>query len=158
MPALHSSVVRVGKAGDQDLSELIDLDHEAFPADPFPFSLMRQFMDMFPDQLLVAEGDDGHVCGYVLATPPNKGQSWIVSLAVNPAEQGMGVGRQLMRESLKSLRAAGTGTVLLWVEPANDHAIALYQSLGFVRDPAGTRPDHFGPGADRLLMTLTMTG
>ncbi|MFF3446448.1 GNAT family N-acetyltransferase [Streptomyces sp. NPDC002667] len=140
------------------MSELIDLDHEAFPADPFPFSLMRQFMDMYPDHLLVAEGDDGHICGYALATPPNKGQSWIVSLAVNPAEQGMGVGRQLMRETLKSLRAAGTGTVLLWVEPANDHAIALYESLGFVRDPAGTRPDHFGPGADRLLMSLPLSG
>lgn len=119
---------------------------------------MRQFMDMYPDHLLVAEGDDGHIRGYALATPPNKGQSWIVSLAVDPAVQGMGVGRQLMRETLKSLRAAGTGTVLLWVEPANDHAIALYESLGFVRDPAGTRPDHFGPGADRLLMSLPLSG
>ncbi|MFF2365249.1 GNAT family N-acetyltransferase [Streptomyces sp. NPDC058122] len=134
------------------------MDHQAFPADPFPFSLMRQFMDMYPDHLLVAEGDDGRICGYALATPPNKGQSWIVSLAVDRVVRGKGVGRQLMRETLKSLRAAGTGTVLLWVEPTNDHAIALYLSLGFVPDPAGPLPDHFGPGAHRLLMSLAMGG
>ncbi|MEU4169804.1 GNAT family N-acetyltransferase [Streptomyces sp. NPDC026665] len=140
------------------MSELIDLDHHAFPADPFPFSLMRQFMDMYPDHLLVAEGDDGRICGYALATPPNKGQSWIVSLAVDRGVRGKGVGRQLMLESLKSLRAAGARTVRLWVEPTNVHAIALYESLRFVPDPAGPRPDHFGPGAHRLLMSLALSG
>ncbi|MET8136941.1 GNAT family N-acetyltransferase [Streptomyces sp. NPDC005251] len=156
MRALHPWFVRVSKASDRDMSDLLRLDHEVFPADPFPFSLMRQFMDMYPDHLLVVEDDDGRVCGYVLATPPHNGQSWIVSLGVSPGMRGKGVARQLMLETLKKLRTADAETVLLWVEPANDPAIALYLSLGFARDPSGPRPDHFGPGAHRLLMTLDM--
>ncbi|MFE9442209.1 GNAT family N-acetyltransferase [Streptomyces sp. NPDC006602] len=154
MPALRPSV-RVRNADERDLSDLSRLDHEAFPHDPYPYSVLRQFMDAFAEHLLVAE-DDGILCGYVLATPPNEGRSWIFSLGVAPAMRRQGLGRQLMVETLMRLRAQGAHTVLLWVEPGNDRAITLYESLGFVPDPVGRRENHFGPGEHRLLMTLIL--
>jgi ribosomal-protein-alanine N-acetyltransferase len=154
MPALRPSV-RVRNADERDLSDLARLDHEAFPHDPYPYSVLRQFMDAFADHLLVAE-EDGTLCGYVLAMPPNEGRSWIFSLGVAPAKRRQGLGRQLMVETLMRLRAEGTHTVLLWVEPGNDRAITLYESLGFVPDPVGPRENHFGPGEHRLLMTLIL--
>jgi ribosomal-protein-alanine N-acetyltransferase len=154
MPALRPSV-RVRNADERDLSDLVRLDHEVFPGDPYPYSVLSQFMDAFADHLLVAE-EGATLCGYVLATPPNGGQSWIFSLAVAPAMRGQGLARRLMVETLVRLRAKGTHTVLLWVEPTNVSATLLYESLGFVRDPAGPRENHFGPGERRLLMTLIL--
>lgn len=155
MPALRHPSVPVRNAAERDLSELARLDHEAFPADPYPYSVLRQFMDTFADHLLVVE-EDGNLCGYVLATPPNAGTSWIFSLGVSPAKRRQGLGRRLMKEMLEKLRSEGARTVLLWVEPGNIRAISLYESLHFVRDPAGPRQDHFGPDEHRLLMTLTL--
>jgi ribosomal-protein-alanine N-acetyltransferase len=43
-----------------------------------------------------------------------------------------GVGRQMMKLLLERSRQAGMGEVFLEVRPSNMHAIALYQSLGFV--------------------------
>ncbi|WP_251096676.1 GNAT family N-acetyltransferase [Streptomyces sp. Caat 7-52] len=154
MPALRPSV-RVRIIAKQDLSDLAGLDHEVFPDDPYPVSVLRQFMDTFAGHLLVAE-DNGGLCGYVLATPPNAGESWIFSLGVAPTSRRQGLGRQLMSETLMRLRAEGTRTVLLWVEPRNARAVTLYESFGFVPDPAGPRKNHFGPGEHRLLMTLTL--
>lgn len=152
MPALRPTL-RVRKATDGDLSDIVLVDREAFPDDPYPFSVLRQFMDTFADHLRVVE-DDGRLCGYVLATPPDRAQSWIFSLGVTPDKRGQGLARRLMTETLQALRAEGTATVLLWVEPGNERAVALYESLGFV--PSGSPvKDHFGPGEDRLLMSLT---
>ncbi|WP_229899356.1 GNAT family N-acetyltransferase [Streptomyces capoamus] len=154
MPALRPSV-RVRMVATQDLSDLARLDHEIFPDDPYPYSVLRQFMDTFAGHLLVAEGGGG-LCGYVLATPPNAGESWIFSLGVAPASRRQGLGRQLMSETLTRLRGEGTRTVLLWVDPCNAQAVTLYESLRFAPDPAGPRTDHFGPGEHRLLMRLAL--
>ncbi|MFJ8104718.1 GNAT family N-acetyltransferase [Streptomyces sp. NPDC096132] len=152
MPALRP-ILRVRKATDRDLSDLLLVDREAFPGDPYPYSVLRQFMDTFTDHLRVVEAD-GRLCGYVLATPPNQARSWIFSLGVSPDMRGQGLGRRLMTETLDALRAEGAATVLLWVEPSNKQAVALYESLGFVPSDKPLK-DHFGPGEDRLLMSLT---
>ncbi|MBL3669435.1 GNAT family N-acetyltransferase [Streptomyces sp. M2CJ-2] len=157
MPALHPPSVRVRNVVGQDMPDLLRLDREVFPDDPMPHSILRQFVDMFADHLLVAEDENGRLCAYVLATPPHKGRSWIVGLGVASAVRRRGLAEQLMLESLENLRTEGAHTVLLWVEPTNKPATALYDSLGFVPDREGPRPDHFGPGADRILMTLHTT-
>jgi ribosomal protein S18 acetylase RimI-like enzyme len=71
-----------------------------------------------------------------------------------------GLGRELMTEVLRRLRAAGTEQVRLTVEPANRAAILLYRSLGFhPQEPdGGLRRDYFGPGMDRRVMCLDLTG
>lgn len=71
-----------------------------------------------------------------------------------------GLGRELMLEVLARLRDSGIELVRLTVEPANRAAILLYRSLGFSPEQpdAGLRRNYFGPGHDRLIMRLELTG
>ncbi|WP_454353206.1 N-acetyltransferase family protein [Streptomyces calvus] len=156
MSAPHRTSVRVRNAVGQDMLDLLRLDREAFPENPMPHSILRQFLDMFADHLLVVEEGDSRLCAYLLATPPDKGRSWVVSLGVAPAMRRRGHAKRLMRESLSKLRAEGADTVLLWVAPTNEPATALYRFFGFVAAETGPRRDHFGPGAHRTLMTLSL--
>ncbi|WP_234437061.1 GNAT family N-acetyltransferase [Streptomyces maremycinicus] len=139
---------------EADLPRLVRLDADAFPHGPYPFFVLRQLVTTCAGLVYVVDdGTDLH--GYVLGTPPNDAQSWVCSLAITPGLRGKGFGRLLMTKLLGQLRVKGAHAVRLSVEPRNDSAIALYRSLGFVPDPGGPRADYFGPGEDRLLMTLT---
>ncbi|MFC4504809.1 MULTISPECIES: GNAT family N-acetyltransferase [Streptomyces] len=147
--------LRIRTAKDTDLDDIVRLDAEAFPADPYPFFVLRQLLTAFPDFLLLVE-DGEELRGYVLATPPHDAQSWVLSLGIVPDLRGQGLGRHLMTRMLSHLRAQGTHAVWLSVEPGNETAISLYLSLGFVADPGGPRKDYFGPGQHRLLMSLNL--
>ncbi|MEU6404675.1 GNAT family N-acetyltransferase [Streptomyces sp. NPDC046985] len=139
---------------ETDLPDVLRLDREAFPDGPYPYFALRQFHDALGDHLLVV--DDGRALhGYVLATPPHRAASWILSLTVSPALRGNGVGRELMTEMLGRLRAEGATEVLLTVDPANDSALTLYRALGFA--PSGdVLQDYFGPGEPRQRMRLAL--
>lgn len=139
---------------ETDLPELVRLDEEAFPEGPYPFFALRQLFDLYPDHLLVLDGGENGLHGYVLvgmARKPDRG--WILSLGVTRDQRGRGHGRQLMEEVLRRLRDDAVREVLLTVEPSNTAAIELYRSLGFTAESA-PRKDYFGPNADRVVMTL----
>ncbi|MGV9341786.1 GNAT family N-acetyltransferase [Streptomyces sp. NPDC003688] len=140
------------KITEADLPDVLRLDRETFPDDPYPYFALRQFHDALGDHLLVV--DDGTALhGYILATPPLHASSWILSLVVSPALRGNGLGRELMTEMLRLLREEGAGEVLLTVDPANDSAVTLYRHLGFT--PSGAPdPEYFGPGEPRQRMRL----
>lgn len=145
---------RIRKITEADLPEVLRLDQEAFPEGPYPFFVLRQFHDALGDHLLVADDGDS-LSGYVLATPPHRAASWILSLIVSHDLRGNGVGRELMTGMLEQLRKEGAGHVLLTVDPANDSAMTLYDHLGFVPF-GGVHEDYFGPGEPRLCMRLTL--
>ncbi|WP_235029276.1 GNAT family N-acetyltransferase [Streptomyces sp. 3213.3] len=140
---------------ENDLPALAHLDAEAFPAEPYPFYVLRQFFDLYHDHLLVlADGDT--LYGYIIATWPRNGVSWILSLGIAPDRQGQGLGRLLMAELLMQLRSERVHKVHLTVDPDNDRAVALYRHLGFT--PIGdVHKDYFGPGEHRILMTLDLS-
>ncbi|MER5917529.1 N-acetyltransferase [Streptomyces sp. NPDC001982] len=147
--------LRIRTATEADLPHIVHLDAQAFPTDPYPFFVLRQLLTAFPDFLLLVE-DGTDLRGYVLSTPPHDAQSWVLSLGIVPHLRGQGLGRQLMTKMLSHLRAQGTHSVWLSVEPGNETAVALYRSLGFVAEPDGPRKDYFGPGEHRLLMSLAL--
>ncbi|MBK3626253.1 GNAT family N-acetyltransferase [Streptomyces sp. MBT49] len=147
--------LRIRAVTEADLPHIVRLDADAFPHGPYPFFVLRQLLTACTGLVYVVD-DGSDLYGYVLGTAPNDAQSWVLSLAITPRLRGKGFGRELMTRLLGQLRAKGAHSVRLSVEPRNDSAIALYRSLGFVADPGGPHPDYFGPGEDRLLMTLAL--
>ncbi|MEU0199514.1 MULTISPECIES: GNAT family N-acetyltransferase [unclassified Streptomyces] len=106
--------------------------------------------------LLVLEGRAG-LDGYVLVSRAVDGFGWILSIGVARARRGRGLGRRLMTEALHRLGTDGAVEARLAVHPANEAALGLYKSLGFVAE-GDVRRDYYGPGEDRLLLRLDLAG
>ncbi|MFC4454376.1 GNAT family N-acetyltransferase [Deinococcus sonorensis] len=58
-----------------------------------------------------------------------------------PRAQGLGLGRRLMEQALRTLHASGADALHLGVDARNTRALGFYRRMGFVpwsRQPAGT--------------------
>jgi len=83
------------------------------------------------------------------------GEAHILNLCVRSDLRGRNVGRQMLLLLLERSRQAGMAAVFLEVRPSNPHAIALYQSVGFVQ--VGLRKGYYqAPGGreDALVLKL----
>lgn len=87
-----------------------------------------------PEWFLVAEAA-GHIVGTVMAGYEGH-RGWINYLAVEPARQRGGLGRTLMAEAERLLRAAGCPKINLQVRRTNAGVISFYERLGFTVDEA----------------------
>lgn len=150
MPDLH-----IRPAVEKDLPEIRRLDKEAFPAEPYPDFVLRQYFDLYGDHMLVL--DDGNALqGYLIAgVPPGGGLTWLLSIGVARDLRSKGLGRELVKKWLDHLHSEGVCEFRLAVDPDNAPAVHLYKSLNFT-PLGGPRKDYYGPGRDRLLMALSL--
>lgn len=88
--------------------------------------------DTFP--LLVAE-IEGEVAGYACLSPyrskPAYARTVELSVYVDPAFQGRGVGSALMAALLERARQAGHHVILAGISGGNDGSVRLHQRFGF---------------------------
>jgi ribosomal protein S18 acetylase RimI-like enzyme len=82
-----------------------------------------------PEWFLVAEADGRLVAAVMAGYEGHRG--WINYLAVDPAHRRHGLGRALMMEAERALRAAGCPKINLQVRPENREVIAFYETIGF---------------------------
>jgi len=87
-----------------------------------------------PEWFLVAEVE-GRIVGAVMAGYEGH-RGWINYLAVDPPRRRGGLGRALMEEAERALRAAGCPKINLQVRPENKAAVAFYERLGFAVEGA----------------------
>ncbi len=85
-----------------------------------------------PEWFLVADLH-GRIVGTVMAGYEGH-RGWINYLAVNPALQRGGLGRRLLEEAERLLRAAGCPKINLQVRSDNGAVVAFYRRLGFRED------------------------
>ncbi|WCN07159.1 GNAT family N-acetyltransferase [Streptomyces sp. M92] len=90
---------------------------------------------------LVAEDQGGEVVGWACHGPYRDGELRtedveLYALYVDAARFGTGVGRALLRESVRRCAAAGHGRMLLWVVEGNARARRFYERAGFRADGA----------------------
>jgi ribosomal protein S18 acetylase RimI-like enzyme len=107
----------------------------------------RQRLEDLPTFVAVADGRDVGV----VRCAPDKGPddtAWLISMWVEPAARGKGVGEALIDEVAGHARSRGARRLLLEVAEKNLSAIALYTRKGF-RPTGETKP--FPPPRQHLL-------
>lgn len=133
-----------------ELESLSKLEAEIFGDLAYPYFVLRQLFDVHHRDLLVMELG-GRLIGYSLAVA-SRGEDvgWYLTLCVEHVRRGKGFGRRLANESLQRLERQGVTRVKLTVEPDNNQAIRLYESLGFER--GRIEKDYLGRGRSRIVM------
>lgn len=97
---------------------------------------------------------DGEIVAYGIVAM-GAGEAHILNLCVRSDLQGRSIGRQMLMLLLERSRQAGMIDTFLEVRPSNLHAIALYQSVGFVQ--VGVRKGYYqaeGGREDALVLKL----
>jgi ribosomal protein S18 acetylase RimI-like enzyme len=97
-----------------------------------PHKDIRRKLQVRPDLFLVAE-DDGVVVGTAMVGYEGH-RGWISYLGVDPAHQRNGIGRALMAEAERLLRAEGCPKINLQVRTSNTAALEFYRRIGFAMD------------------------
>ncbi len=87
-----------------------------------------------PELFLVAD-DDGRVVGTAMAGYDGH-RGHVHYLAVDPAEQGTGIGRRLMAQVEARLLALGCPKVNLQIRAGNEGVRTFYDRLGYAPDEA----------------------
>ena len=122
---------------EQDLDAVIAIEHSAYPF-PWTQGIFRDCLRAgYPAWVL--QDDDG-IFGYgVLSVAAD--EAHLLNVCVEPALQGRGHGRRLLRALLGIARGEGAQRVFLEVRPSNPQAVALYQDEGF--NEIGRRPRYY---------------
>lgn len=79
---------------------------------------------------------DGRVTG-VLVLIPEAGTMLLDNIAVDPAAQGTGLGRQMLAFAEAAARAAGCAAIRLYTNEAMTENVGLYARLGYVETHRG---------------------
>ncbi len=85
-----------------------------------------------PEWFLVAEREGRVVASIMIGYEGHRG--WINYLAVEPASRRLGLGRALMEEAERILRAAGCPKISLQIRTANAGMRVFYERIGFAAD------------------------
>ena len=84
-----------------------------------------------PASLVAFEGVSGRLCGLSLASLVTPETGHVTQICVSPSVRGTGIGHELMRQSLITLREMGCTSASLTVTAANEDAVSLYERVGF---------------------------
>lgn len=146
--------IRPMSAGDIDA--VMVLEHASFP-EPWPRSLYEREIknDRYSRYLIVEPIRPTPSLPTLLA----QGGYWlmveeahIVTIAVDPAWRGHGLGKWLLLTLMDDARQRGAESVTLEVRPSNQSARALYEHVGFVQ--TGQRKRYYPNGEDALILEL----
>ena len=149
-----SSVLKHEKDGQQacfakmnvtDIEDVVAVEQNAYP---FPWT-RGNFLDSLDSgyEAWVLRDEDGLLLGYFLMMYAVE-EVHLLNITVRPERQNQGLGRTLLDKLIDLAGGAGMHAVLLEVRPSNDHALLVYQHLGFVQ--IGQRKNYYpAAGASR---------
>jgi ribosomal protein S18 acetylase RimI-like enzyme len=132
--------LRIRTAGDPDLDRVLELwaaarsPHARTADTP---EVLGVLLARDPDSVLVAEVD-GRIIGAVIAAFDGwRGNMY--RLAVEPGRRREGIGRALIGEGERRLRALGARRITVLVGGSDDLARAFWEATGYEHDPQVAR-------------------
>ncbi|MBS3760817.1 ribosomal protein S18-alanine N-acetyltransferase [Halodesulfurarchaeum sp.] len=144
-----------------DLLAVVRIEEQTFER-PWTLSTFEKFLDA--QGFIVLEDPEGEalgeaIAGYVVAelvTVRGSQFGHVKDLAVKPARQGAGRGRQLLEGALRLLASHGAKRVRLEVRPSNTRALSLYKNAGF--EILARQEQYYPDGEDALLLARSLEG
>lgn len=140
VPVLESSdgsPARLRALRESDLETVLAIETRAY-AFPWTLGIFRDCLNAgYPAWLLVQEEV---VIGYGIVSIA-AGEAHILNICIDPAMQGRGHGRRLLRTLIRISRHHRAERIFLEVRPSNPRAIALYFDEGF--NEIGRRPRYY---------------
>jgi [ribosomal protein S18]-alanine N-acetyltransferase len=156
-----------------DLVDVLALEHELFPDDPWTAQMFAEEVAQPPQSRLYlvaeADADDGGIdergiisgagaaAGRVMAGyagmmfVPGGLQADVLTIAVRPAHWGSGIGSELLAALIGAARDRRCAEVFLEVRADNSRAHGLYLRRGF--EEIGVRRGYYQPsGMDAIVM------
>jgi len=157
--ALESQPFRLEPLRREDVRRCVQIEKVLFPGDdPWNAWAFRSELDSGA-YYLGAYLDGGELAGYAglaVAGPADDVEASVHTIGVDPAYQGRGIGKALLR-ALLARADEFPAPVFLEVRTDNHVAIALYERHGFHR--LGVRKRYYHPsGADAYTMGRPRTG
>ena len=140
-----------------DLADVMALEHQLFPDDPWSEEMFAEEVAQPPDSrlYLIAEaGADAALvtAGYAgMMFVPGGVQADVLTIAVTPAYWGQGIGSALLSALIQAAGNRGCTEVFLEVREDNPRARGLYLRRGF--EEIGVRRGYYPPsGVDAIVM------
>ncbi|MBW3614125.1 MAG: GNAT family N-acetyltransferase [Actinobacteria bacterium] len=139
LPVAPAPGVLLRRCGRRDRLGVLELDHLAFDAFwQLDESALQEALAATPHtrfRIATGSGDD-QVTGYAITGRSGR-RGYLQRLAVHPAWQRQGVGLLLVVDALRWLRRWRAERATVNTQLANDGALALYERVGFQREPSG---------------------
>lgn len=138
--------VRLRTAGPADTDQILAIEEISFESPGERFT-RRQIKALISNQraLVTVAELDGRVVGWAAALV-RQHRRWksgrLYAIAIHPEMRGRRLGRMLAEHTFDALASNGITRLFLEVRENNHPAIALYASLGFVRQKA--LPNYYG--------------
>ncbi|GAB2463404.1 ribosomal protein S18-alanine N-acetyltransferase [Streptosporangium sandarakinum] len=135
---------------EDDLSAVLKIERDTFPADAWSEGMLRDELAGQPGtrHYVVAEAGDG-IIGYAGLFAAGD-QADVQTIAVTADRRRTGVGGALLTELLAEAGRRGVRSVFLEVRADNPAAQAMYERFGFVR--LGLRRRYYQDGTDAITM------
>jgi [ribosomal protein S18]-alanine N-acetyltransferase len=135
-----------------DMAGIMALEQELFPEDAWTPEMFAAEFAQPPSRRLYLIAEDGDaLIGYAGMMFTGGTQADVVTLAVNSARWGEGIGTALLTALIDEAEKRGYQEVLLEVREDNPRARRLYVRHGFTE--VGTRRGYYQPsGVDAVVM------
>lgn len=140
----------------QRVRELLKFNQEAFgqdAIDKFAAIFQIYYGNIF---VLKERRNDAKILGianFSRAWDENK-LAYLSDYAIAEEARGQSIGKEFLGIVLEDIKNQGFQRVQLTVDPDNEPALALYESLGFKKDKFVEKL--YGPGEDRYIMDLDL--
>jgi [ribosomal protein S18]-alanine N-acetyltransferase len=134
-----------------DLDRVLNLELALFGDEAWSLQMLVQLTGQQPaSRLYLVAEDDGQIVGYAGLLAAGQ-QADVLTIAVDTARWGQGVGSALIRELLAEATGRGCTEVFLEVRADNARAQRLYRWWGFA--DVGIRRGYYQPsGTDAIVM------
>ena len=123
--------MNIRKFDYKDKEKLIDLWKRVFPDDPphnEPGKVIAEKLAI-DDLIFVVECDENIIGACMAGYDGHRG--WLYAVAVDKEFQRRGVGKELAKYAIASLKKIGCGKVNLQIRAGNSEVEHFYKSLGF---------------------------